>query len=104
MVTEHTNTVYNCGTCGEPAYFNPRHCGWFHYGSVTTCTALVPVAVRLEIPARHQPHTCTSQCDRCHTPEKCVPATRQRGELLLCTPCAGLFDLSVAVFDEVYAP
>lgn len=66
MVTEHTNTVYNCGTCGHPAYFNTRHNGWFHYGSGTTCTALVPVAVRLTIPARHCPPAQLALLDYVH--------------------------------------
>lgn len=32
-------------------------------------------------------HTCRTQCDRCHTPDKCVEATRQWRELLLCAGC-----------------
>lgn len=48
------------------------------------------------------PDACPSQCDRCHDLDNCVPATRQRGELLLCTSCAGLWDLSVEVFDMAY--
>lgn len=48
------------------------------------------------------PHTCTSQCDRCHTAEHCTPATARRGELLLCEGCARLWDIGAAVFDAVY--
>ena len=33
-------------------------------------------------------HTCTSQCDNCHTAERCVPAVTRVGDLLLCADCA----------------
>ena len=32
-------------------------------------------------------HTCTSQCDGCHTMERCTPGTHRHGELLLCGDC-----------------
>ena len=32
-------------------------------------------------------HTCTSQCDDCHTLDHCIEATRQYGDLLLCDGC-----------------
>lgn len=32
-------------------------------------------------------HSCNSQCDRCHTLENCVPATRRFDDLILCGDC-----------------
>lgn len=32
-------------------------------------------------------HTCTSQCDDCHTHENCVPGYFRFGDLLLCRTC-----------------
>lgn len=58
MVTDHSNTVYNCAACGRPAYFNAGHHTWFHYGTKSTlptgmlCAEVSPVAVRLTVPAR----------------------------------------------------
>jgi hypothetical protein len=49
-------------------------------------------------------HTCTSQCDRCHSLENCVPATARRGELLLCDSCASLRDLHMDVLDALEVP
>lgn len=54
MVTEHSNTVYNCAGCGQPIYYKGTTVyspsGWHHFGSVTLCTGLVPVAVNLPLP------------------------------------------------------
>lgn len=32
-------------------------------------------------------HTCSSQCDGCHTASNCREATRRLGDLILCAPC-----------------
>lgn len=56
MVTEHTNTVYNCGTCAEPKYRDARHGDWSHIRADSLCEdALDPVPVKLRIPARYLP-------------------------------------------------
>lgn len=58
MVTEHTNTVYNCAACARPIYFNAGHRSWFHHGTKTghptgpLCATITPVTVRLTLPAR----------------------------------------------------
>lgn len=56
MVTEHTNTVYNCAGCGTPlawrngtSYAPP---GWRHITLPMNCRGLEPVAIRLPVPAR----------------------------------------------------
>ncbi len=33
-------------------------------------------------------YTCESQCDRCHTWERCIPSVTRVGDLLLCADCA----------------
>ena len=38
-------------------------------------------------PVRVVPHNCSTQCDRCHTMENCVEATRRFDDLLLCDEC-----------------
>lgn len=53
MVTEHTNTVYNCGTCAEPKHHDPRHGDWIHLRRDSLCNDdAAPVAVRLPVPVR----------------------------------------------------
>lgn len=32
-------------------------------------------------------HSCTSQCDGCHSRENCTPGTHRLGDLLLCSTC-----------------
>lgn len=49
MVTDTSNTVYNCAHCGAPAYWNTARYSWFHFGSVTTCPGVEPVAVTLPV-------------------------------------------------------
>jgi hypothetical protein len=44
---------------------------------------------RAELAAQAGPvHTCSSQCDGCHTLANCVPAVTRAGDLLLCAACA----------------
>lgn len=50
MVTEHSNTVYDCATCSRPVYF--RAGSWHHVGVSAHCTGLVLTEVRLPVPVR----------------------------------------------------
>lgn len=51
MVTDHSNTVYDCGTCGRPIYWAGGQ--WHHLNALALpCTALVVVEVRLPLPVR----------------------------------------------------
>ena len=51
MITEHSNTVYDCATCGRPIYW--AHGQWHHTSPLALpCAALVVVEVRLPVPAR----------------------------------------------------
>lgn len=53
MVTEHTNTVWNCAACAEPKSLDNRHGDWVHIRRDSTCDdAAQPVEVRLPVPAR----------------------------------------------------
>jgi hypothetical protein len=58
MVTGQPCTIYNCGACGAPAYYNAGHRSWFHYGTRTArpdgapCGGVSPVPVTLPAPAR----------------------------------------------------
>lgn len=53
MVTEHTNTVYDCATCHEPKTLSPRYRDWVHVRGDSLCDdAGEPVPVRLPVPAR----------------------------------------------------
>lgn len=53
MVTEHTNTVYNCATCGEGKMLTARYRDWVHIRADSLCDdAADPVTVRLTLPAR----------------------------------------------------
>ena len=56
MVTEQTNTVYDCATCHEPKALSPRYREWVHIRGDSLCQdAGEPVPVRLPIPARYDP-------------------------------------------------
>lgn len=53
MVTEHTNTVYNCRRCGEPKQLDSRHGHWIHIRRDSLCdNDGTPQAVRLTVPVR----------------------------------------------------
>lgn len=53
MVTENTNTVYNCATCEEPKALSPRYREWVHVRADSLCEDdREPVSVRLTVPAR----------------------------------------------------
>jgi len=67
MVTEHTNTVYNCATCGEPKHQSPRHGDWVHLRGDSLCNDdAQPVAVTLPIPARYCPPAQLALLDHVH--------------------------------------
>jgi hypothetical protein len=54
VVTEHTNTVYNCATCAEPKGRHHRTHDWMHLRGDSLCDdAAEPVPVRLPVPARY---------------------------------------------------
>lgn len=53
MVTEHTNTVYNCATCAEPKHRHHRTGEWMHLRGDSLCNDdASPVEIRLPLPAR----------------------------------------------------
>jgi len=53
VVTEHTNTVYNCATCGECKHPHHRTREWVHLRADSLCDdAAEPVTVRLTLPVR----------------------------------------------------
>lgn len=53
MVTEHSNTVYACASCGQPARWSPLWPDiWEHYSRTSQCRALKVVTVTLPIPVR----------------------------------------------------
>lgn len=49
MVTEHTNTVYECAVCGRPAAISIWNI-WQHCAKNTGCQSLTVVPVRLTLP------------------------------------------------------
>lgn len=52
MVTEHSNTVYACASCGQPARISPLWDTWEHYSRTSQCQALNVITVTLPIPVR----------------------------------------------------
>lgn len=53
MLTEATNTIYNCATCAEPKARHPRTWDWLHLRRDSLCEdAGEPVPVRLPVPVR----------------------------------------------------
>jgi hypothetical protein len=51
MVTEHTNTVYACAVCGQPARVGKWDI-WEHYSRTSRCQSLTVVTVTLPLPPR----------------------------------------------------
>lgn len=49
MITAHSNTVYNCASCGSPVYCHDVT-GWVHFGAAGHTPE--PVVVRLPVPVR----------------------------------------------------
>lgn len=52
MVTEHSNTVYACAACGQPARRSPLWDTWAHYSRTSQCHALHVITVTLPLPPR----------------------------------------------------
>jgi len=50
MVTEASNTVYDCGTCGRGVYWQGGQ--WHHMGLPIPCDGLTIVEVKLPVPVR----------------------------------------------------